>query len=364
MNKIKENIKWIALLVCIVVLAVFVLAANTNGFTNFNPYGWFGDSKGKTEAEQKSDEDISENMGFEVHNTSLMRLSVARSVSNTPSLTSASSGVTLTATILPTNAVDKTVDWKVEFVDSSSSWAKGKTASNYVTVTPTSDGATTATVSAKNAFGAQIKITVTSRGNSEASAYCLVDYGQRLVSNATMTFENSVVVTSGSLTTSGVNQVEAIRPLNWQFMAQAYARGFTFAPEFGTDYTKAADSTSVTYSVKPSDSLYAALKTNGIAKSTNDWVSFDEADSIGKIYESMCTVQLIPVNGVSSEPQNNVTKFNDSILAASGTYDFQIKITVKTAYETKDYLFSCLVNRNGSAFQASNVSLNTTSIVL
>lgn len=364
MNKIKENIKWIALLVCIVVLAVFVLAANTNGFTDFNPYGWFGDNKGETEAEQGNDEDVSENMGFEVHNSSLMRLSVARAASDTPSLTSVSSGVTLTATIMPSNAVDKTVDWKVEFVDSSSTWAKGKTASNYVTVTPTSDGATTAAVSAKNAFGAQIKITVTSRGNSDATAYCLVDYGQRLVSNATMTFEDTNVASSGELSTSGVNTVEAIRPLNWQVMAQAYAKGFLFVPDFGTDYTKAVDSVSVTYSVKPSDSLYAALRTNGIAKSTNDWVSFDEAASQGKIYESMCTVQLIPLNGTSSEPQNNVVKFNNSILAASGTYDFQIKITVTTDYETKDYIFPCLVNRNGKAFQASNVSLNSTSIVL
>lgn len=364
MNKIKENIKWIALLVCIVILAVFVLAANTNGFTDFNPYGWFEDNKGKTEAEQGNDDDVSENMDFEVHNSSLMRLSVARTASDTPTLASVSSGVTLTATILPSNAVDKTVDWNVEFVDSTSTWAKGKTASNYVTVTPTSDGATTATVSAKNAFGAQIKITVTSRGNSDASAYCLVDYGQRLVSNATMTFEDTNVASSGELTSSGINTVEAIRPLNWQVMAQMYAKGFIFVPDFVSDYTKAVDSVSVTYSVKPSDSLYAALKTNGIANSANDWVSFDKADSQGKIYESMCSVQLIPLNGLSSDPQSNVVKFNNSILAASGDYDFQIKITVTTAFETKDYIFSCLVNRDGKAFQASNVSLDTTSIVL
>lgn len=87
----------------------------------------------------------------------------------------------LTATITPDNATNKAVDWSVAFVNPSSAWASGKSVTNYVTVTPTSDGALTANVECKQAFGEQIKVTVTSRDNENASASCTIDYAARVV---------------------------------------------------------------------------------------------------------------------------------------------------------------------------------------
>lgn len=87
----------------------------------------------------------------------------------------------LTATITPANATNKAVDWSVAFVNPSSAWASGKSVTNYVTVTPTSDGALTANVECKQAFGEQIKVTVTSRDNENASASCAIDYAARVV---------------------------------------------------------------------------------------------------------------------------------------------------------------------------------------
>ena len=86
----------------------------------------------------------------------------------------------LTATITPENADNKAVDWTVAFVNPASEWATGKTVTDYVTVTPESDGALKATVKCLKAFGEQIKVTVTSRDNAEASASCLIDYKQKL----------------------------------------------------------------------------------------------------------------------------------------------------------------------------------------
>ena len=77
----------------------------------------------------------------------------------------AKDGITLKATIDPDTAANQNVDWSVSFVNPSSSWASGKTVTDYVTVMPTSDGALTATVQCLKAFGEQIKITVTSRAN-------------------------------------------------------------------------------------------------------------------------------------------------------------------------------------------------------
>lgn len=45
------------------------------------------------------------------------------------------------------------------FVDASSAWATGKTVTDYVTVTPTANGALTANVECIKDFGEQIKVT-------------------------------------------------------------------------------------------------------------------------------------------------------------------------------------------------------------
>lgn len=93
----------------------------------------------------------------------------------------AESAYTLTATITPSDAANKKVDWTVAFKNGSSTWASGKTVTDYVTVTPTSDGSLTARVECKAAFGTQIVVTVTSRENRSASATCTADYQQRLL---------------------------------------------------------------------------------------------------------------------------------------------------------------------------------------
>lgn len=90
--------------------------------------------------------------------------------------------VNLAVTVTPTTAAAKPLDWAVNFVNADSEWASGKTVTDYVTVTPTVDGAKTATVTCLKAFGGQIKITVTARENPNATASCLLDYKQQLLS--------------------------------------------------------------------------------------------------------------------------------------------------------------------------------------
>ena len=92
----------------------------------------------------------------------------------------AETAYTLTATVTPVNAVDKTVDWSVAFVNPASAWATGKTVTDYVTVTPTSDGALTANVECLQAFSEQIEVTVASREFSSVKATCTVDYAQKI----------------------------------------------------------------------------------------------------------------------------------------------------------------------------------------
>lgn len=107
----------------------------------------------------------------------------------------AETAYSLTATITPDNATNKAVDWTIVFVDASSAWATGKTVTDYVTVTPTANGALTANVECIKDFGEQIKVTATSRDNADVSANCLVDYTQKL-SGVKSTF-GSTVLTDG-----------------------------------------------------------------------------------------------------------------------------------------------------------------------
>lgn len=86
----------------------------------------------------------------------------------------------LTATVEPVYSGEKEFDWSIKFQNASSSWASGKTVTDYVTVTPTSDGANTATVECKQAFGEKIIVTCTSRDYAGLSATCTVDYAQRI----------------------------------------------------------------------------------------------------------------------------------------------------------------------------------------
>lgn len=87
---------------------------------------------------------------------------------------------TLTATVLPISADNQGVKWSVAWKDANSTWASGKTVTDYVTVTPTAANALTATVACIKDFGEQVIVTVTSLENAEATARCTVDYVQKI----------------------------------------------------------------------------------------------------------------------------------------------------------------------------------------
>lgn len=78
---------------------------------------------------------------------------------------------TITATVLPATAINKKVDWSVEWGDASNTGA----VTDYVTVTADSDGSTNATVTCYQAFAGNIVVTVTTR-ESGYTASCIVTF--------------------------------------------------------------------------------------------------------------------------------------------------------------------------------------------
>ena len=160
----------------------------------------------------------------------------------------ADTAYTLTATVTPVDAIDKTVDWSVAFMNASSAWATGKTVTDYVTVTPTSDGALTANVECLQAFGEPISVVVTSRDNSEASASCRVDYKKRVI-GCNVAINGSNEITAMDVSEDGTEYV------------------FTSHVEYGIG-TIDRTGVEVSFAYRRSSDFYDYLLTNNVFKTT------------------------------------------------------------------------------------------------
>lgn len=165
MNKRKIGI----FAVCIVsALAIGVLGIASKGFSNWNSSTWF-----KTETikgAEASEGPLSGEISVTPSDSDTVSLKVSKAFS-----VAASGGytksVTLTATVLPAEVPDKSVDWLIEWSDTSIT----ASVTDYVTVTPASDGALSATVTCKQPFNNEVVVTVVTRVGKN-SATCLVTY--------------------------------------------------------------------------------------------------------------------------------------------------------------------------------------------
>ena len=81
---------------------------------------------------------------------------------------------TLTATVLPADAPNKAVDWVVKWSDDAP--LKDKNISEYITVTPASDGALTATVTCKKSFRGSVAYIIVTTRESKYEATCQITF--------------------------------------------------------------------------------------------------------------------------------------------------------------------------------------------
>ena len=156
----------------------------------------------------------------------------------------AEAAYTLTATITPSNATNKALDWSVSFVNPESEWASGKTVTDYVTVTPTSDGALTASVACLKDFGEQIKVIATSRDNPAISAACTVDYVARMTDLTaelrTGGYDGTIISSSNGSTPLEIpfNDTQGIYlTLNPRYSAGTMEDSFTYTGKFALGVT-------------------------------------------------------------------------------------------------------------------------------
>lgn len=171
MEKKNEKVKWIVSFVFIAVLFLGMVGMSIKLFQPNTPVA------GTDKQSVKSGFVLSETVESGI---SLMSASVEQEDFAAYGVSPLSeSAVKLTATVTPAEATYPQVDWTVAFA-SSSGWASGKNVTDYVTITPASDGALTATAECKQPFGEQVVITVTSRTNANAYASCTCNYVKRV----------------------------------------------------------------------------------------------------------------------------------------------------------------------------------------
>lgn len=165
------------LIVIVLIAATVAIGFFSSGFRNWTKEEW-QNVWNETFEPEKDGGSVTDENGNELDQTAVNPMPA--SMSFALPLSGSELSVQLEATVLPETAVNKTVDWEVFWQNSDSEWATGKIVTDYVTVTPQSDGSRIATVTCKNAFSEPISIKVTSRANSDAFALSRVDYRMRL----------------------------------------------------------------------------------------------------------------------------------------------------------------------------------------
>lgn len=192
----KGTLKTVAVVLAFLLLGTAVVACMTQGFKDWNPYGWF-DSKEDCEHEygedgkctkcgkEKPDED-NVSAGFIVGGEDIIGNGIALHVMKDIKPLNSDEGIatvaetatsyTVTATVLDANssanAIIQDVKWQM-------AWANSDTATVTNFVTMTTDG-TKATFTLKAPFTTQIKVTCTSVFDSSKSATLTLDYAKRL----------------------------------------------------------------------------------------------------------------------------------------------------------------------------------------
>lgn len=248
----------------------------------------------------------------------------------------------LTATITPENATNKAVDWTIAFVNAESEWATGKTVTDYVTVTPTSDGALTANVECLQAFGEQVRVTVTSRDNTAVKANATVDYTEKL-SAVKATF-GSTVLSNGM--TKSFNLSASGQP----------AEVWTF--DYTTSAHTIADEYTTTVKISFADGVSAVESAVGVEFTwagetiTSGMPSFDKT-FFDKVF-------VTESGAVSSNP----TQYNKLVSALSaGVTLFEVEVSTTGEYGSKTDTYEIKVTSDGLNIRVEGIELGDTSII-
>ena len=262
----------------------------------------------------------------------------------------AESAQQLTATITPSNASNKGVSWSATWKNPSSAWAKGKSVSDYLTI---SSSGLTATIECLQDFGEQIIITVKSDSNSNASATCTVDYSQKLTSMSNVLIGSDAGVWQSVQVTqtleSGRNNF--VNPqINFLFVNSASSSAYTIADNYTKTVTFTPDSTFLSY----------CPSADGQSVTYTDDELFDQMYGSGNFVNALSFLTELLGDSVwgTSEFYNACREsFTGAVPVFTAT------VTVEGEYSTLSETYDFFINPSYVTVNATGVSLDKDSIL-
>lgn len=164
----------------------------------------------------------------------------------------------LNATVTPANAPNKNLTWALAFQNPSSSWADGKTPSDYVKLTTSG---TQATLECKQAFGEPIIVTATSTVDSSKSAQCKLNYKQK-ITGVTFSLHNMTFnPLSGTFHYNNGLKLNECRV--FPTFTETVSAEYNVAMTKSDTYTVAADALNVKFEMLPNESFINSVHDKG-----------------------------------------------------------------------------------------------------
>ncbi len=177
-HKKSDTVKWILTLVAFILVGIMIIGIIC---------GWFDGAKKESDKQQTEQTQTGGLLVGESKGNGIALMSAVIPTSEYASYgisAQSESAVTLTATVQPDNTAENTgVDWAMKWKNASSSWATGKSVTDYVTLTPNGEGfmeSKTVTLNNLQPFGEQIIVTATAQDNPQVTATCTLDYAQKV----------------------------------------------------------------------------------------------------------------------------------------------------------------------------------------
>lgn len=275
---------------------------------------------------------------------------------------------TITATFTPADTTLKEVDYTAKWKNAASAWATGKTVSDYITLTQSSDGSLDCAVSLTDAIGEQIIITCTARplvpGDWVPSATCTVDYYKRANGVQSLVFkgESSYIDDEGESQTESDYNETFISNNSVTSSAIIYFRNES--AEFN-DMTVTASLSTGTIQNNQNYKVYLKVADN--MASTVYGITGKQPERV-EVKEAQWKTYLTTIFGSSTVSNSNKTKqlynaFLPKYNSKEGALIIQVEFTDKVTNEVKTFDYPVLFNPTALGVKAQGLALDKPGII-
>lgn len=269
----------------------------------------------------------------------------------------------LTATVLPDDAVNKSLDWSVAWQTANSGWANGKTVTDYVNVIPTADGALTARVECYEAFGEVVEVCAQIRESSaDLKATCLVNYVQKYLGRDFSMTRTDLY--GWNFTHDNLNPVidlpSRTDAMYWLFgLGDHEATTVTTELKISETFTKGLGYSIVDVAYRVTEEYLAALRAAGLTPSVSaeQYISLNEN-------ANFCSMFFTGITSGHSMPDTAAqwSAFRNSLKSNSDKPMFRIELTTLFDKEQVKTVYNVHISANSLRTLATSISFDNAAI--